>query len=283
MKSAHHRVDQADDEAKEECWNLPADFNLYTKHEIKHVYFPRRKCDGDDEDDSSSNVRQSSCFRIECINPSSPLDVSNNGTSSSLYDATGHCVWAGAFLLIQCIYELKNILNEDIGGKRLIEFGCGTGIGGLAMLLANEVDDKNDAPIIPSHVTFTDNDPSALRICDRNCKLNSMSESSYSVSELTWGDEVDTDSALFDFGLATDALYDEKMIIPLFKTVSRCVIPGGVFILSHIPRACFKEGMWQLLIVSSPFKLIQVSAIAIDPRNCVQIVHQKQWKIWKNI
>jgi hypothetical protein len=247
MKSAHHRVVQADDEAKEECWNLPADFSLYTKHEIKQVYFPRRKCDGDDDDDdddSSSNVRQSSCFRIECINPNSPLDISNNGTSSSLYDATGHCVWAGAFLLIQCVYELLNILREDIGGKRMIEFGCGTGIGGIVILLANEVDDTNNAPIIPSHVTFTDNDPSALRICDRNCKLNSISESSYSVSELTWGDEVDTDSALFDVGLATDALYDEKMIIPLFKTVSRCVIPGGVFILSHIPRACFEEGMW---------------------------------------
>ena len=42
--------------------------------------------------------------------------------------------------------------------------------------------------------------------------------------------------------MATDVLYDVDLIKPLFTTVSKCIPSGGIFILSHIPRACYNEG-----------------------------------------
>lgn len=220
--------DQAsiDAEEEEECWDLPADFNLYAKHEVGQVYYPAPNNGYDD------NVARQS-FRIECIEPDTPLDINNKSISSSQYDATGHCVWAGAFLLIQCIHELK---KYDIVNKRMIELGCGTGIGGLAMMLVN------NTSIAPSNMCFTDNDPDALKVCERNCKLNNLPDASYSIKELTWGEDHSDQKYLFDVALATDVLYDVDLIEPLFTTVSRCIPSEGIFILSHIPRACYNEG-----------------------------------------
>ncbi|KAL7517651.1 hypothetical protein ACHAWF_000141, partial [Thalassiosira exigua] len=166
--------ERASAEAVEECWDLPEDFNLYAKHEVGRVPYPSKRGGG------GSGAKHS--FLVECIEPDTPLDINNRSQSSGQYDATGHCVWAGAFLLIQCINELEGF---GIGGKRLIEFGCGTGIGGLALLLAN------DASIVPSNICFTDNDPDALKVCRRNCKLNNLPEQSYSLLELTWEEDAD--------------------------------------------------------------------------------------------
>lgn len=205
----------------EECWDLDDDFDLYARPEIRTVHFPSG----------------SQSFQIECVEPNSPLDINNKSQSSSQYDATGHCVWAGAFLLIQCIHELENVV--DTKNRTIIEFGCGTGIGGLAMML-------HETSKGPSNICFTDNDPAALKVCERNCKLNNLHDTSYTTRELTWGEEADThqkkNDALNDIALATDVLYDVDLIKPLFTTVSKCIPSGGIFILSHIPRACYNEG-----------------------------------------
>ena len=194
---------------EEECWGLGDNFNLYARH------------------------------LIECIEPDSPLDINNKSHSSSQYDATGHCLWTGAFLLLLCIDEVLERI--DIKGKRLIEFGCGTGVGGLTIL--------NALPTTtPSYVRFTDNDPAALEVCERNCKLNNLHETRYSIQELTWGEkdggtgQTKDDNVTFHFALATDVLYDVDLICPLFTTVSHSLLSGGLFILSHIPRACYNEG-----------------------------------------
>jgi predicted nicotinamide N-methyase len=209
-----------------ECWNLPKDFDLFAKHEVGKVYYPTKE-------DSSKSTH---AFQIECIEPDSPLDILNRSESSSQYDATGHCVWAGAFLLIQCIHELE---QNSIAKKRIIEFGCGTGIGGLAMMLHHVADDNS----MPSMMCFTDNDPDALNVCKRNCELNNLSQALYSIKELTWGEETNpiVNDSLFDIALATDVLYDVDLIDPLFTSVSKYVSLNGIFILSHIPRACYNE------------------------------------------
>ncbi len=206
---------------KEECWDLPNDFDLFAQHEVGEVFYPAI--------DGTSKSTHS--FRIECIEPDSPLDIVNFTESSKQYDATGHCVWAGAFLLIQCIHELEKYL---IAEKRIIEFGCGTGIGGLAMMLAND-------EVTPSMMCFTDNDPDALKVCKRNCKLNNLSEELYTIEELTWGQDTVVDDRLFDIALATDVLYDVDMIEPLFTSVANYVPVNAKFILSHIPRACYND------------------------------------------
>jgi len=225
--------EEGNDEVEEECWGLPDDFNIHATHQVKTVYYPQKH--------DNDNISHS--FQIECIEPDSPLDINNKSQSSSEYDATGHCVWTGAFLLIQCVHELEDWIanNNNKQMKRMIEFGSGTGIGGLAMVLAGSKSTTTTSSS-PSYICFTDNDPAALKVCERNCKLNNLCETKYSIEELTWGDEynIDKDSAC-DIALATDVLYDVDLIKPLFTTVSQCLPLDGIFILSHIPRACYNQ------------------------------------------
>mmetsp|Transcript_27555 Transcript_27555/g.65536 ORF Transcript_27555/g.65536 Transcript_27555/m.65536 type:complete len:283 (+) Transcript_27555:196-1044(+) len=214
-------VRKADSEdVKEECWGLPPTFNLFAAHETRSVFYPPpTACD-----DCCHS------FEIECIEPNSPLDINNKTTSSNECDATGHCVWTGAFLLIQCLRQLSRL---DIRNKRVIEYGAGTGIGGLSFLLSN------DDSIVPSFVCFTDYDEHALKVCKRNCELNNIHESRYSIRTLTWGR--DETVGKFDIALATDVLYDVDLIEPLCVSVSKAIPIDGLFILSHIPRACYNE------------------------------------------
>ena len=232
---ATSKVEVNDEVVEEECWGLPDDFNIHATHQLKTVYYPQKHDTADD------NISHS--FQIECIEPDSPLDINNKSQSSSEYDATGHCVWTGAFLLIQCIHELEDwIANNNIKQmKRMIEFGSGTGIGGLAMMLADS-SNSTTSSVSPSYICFTDNDPAALKVCERNCKLNNLCKTKYNIKELTWGDEYDINkNGTYGIALATDVLYDVDLIKPLFTTVSQCVLSNGIFILSHIPRACYNE------------------------------------------
>lgn len=207
----------------EEDWGLPHDFSLFAEHEFGEVFYPTI----DDRESTRS-------FKIQCIVPDSPLDILNRSNSDTQYDATGHCVWAGAFLLIECIEDLKE--QVPFAQKRVIEFGCGTGIGGLALMLADNV-------FSPSIMCFTDNDPDTLRVCEQNCLANNLAEGSYEVKELNWGYDMDEPMScdLFDVALATDVLYDVDLIDPLFTSVSNCIQEDGIFILSHIPRACYND------------------------------------------
>ena len=235
---------------EEECWGLPDDFNIHATHQVKTVYYPQNHSKNNDNVDTNN----SHSFQIECIEPDSPLDINNKSQSSSEYDATGHCVWTGAFLLIQCIHELEDWIENNTRDsqppKRMIEFGTGTGIGGLAMILADSSNNLTTSStttitttsVSPSYICFTDNDPAALKVCERNCKLNNLCKTQYEIKELTWGEEYNIDKdGTYDIALATDVLYDVDLIKPLFTTVSQCLPSDGIFILSHIPRACYNE------------------------------------------
>lgn len=168
----------------EEVWELPDDFNLFASHEIRKVVYPK---------DLYEESAEEHFFKIECIEPDSPLDILNKDTSARDYDATGHCVWVGAFLLICSIKKLYE--KYEFENKTLIEFGAGTGIAGLSIFLAKHR---------PSEICFTDYDPAALEICERNCKLNDLKEDSYSTRQISWGEEIDGGSRTYDIALATD-------------------------------------------------------------------------------
>jgi predicted nicotinamide N-methyase len=262
MSSSTHynpNKDLDNSSVEEECWGLDSDFELFAKYQVKTVFYPSHDvhedygvtnsnstghdnhvCDGEFQTNSLYHRKS---FKIEFIEPNSPLDILNKGTSSTQYDATGHCVWAGAFLLIECLKDLQEYLLGK--KKRIIEFGCGTGIGGLALAL-RDVREHDMSPF----VCFTDTDPAVLEVCRRNCILNQLKSECYSIQELTWGEQVQDPVAveprssllLFDIGLATDVLYDIDLIDPLFASITTWVVTGGIFILSHIPRACYNQG-----------------------------------------
>uniref|UniRef100_A0A7S4EIU3 Uncharacterized protein n=1 Tax=Pseudo-nitzschia australis TaxID=44445 RepID=A0A7S4EIU3_9STRA len=125
------------------------------------------------------------------------------------------------------------------------------------------------------HVVFTDNDVESLELCRSNCELNHLDPRDYSHQLLWWGSQEDMqqqqeekesdesppqllEKHSFDTVLATDVVYDLKMIAPLLQTVefllkkpTTTVVAdvdenenknetegGGHLILSHVPRFC---------------------------------------------
>ena len=225
------------DEQEEQVddWNLALDFHLFVQHEPRKIYSPSFRRIGDDDDDDPQNT----FMEVECVEALTPLDMMSLGAGT--HDATGHCVWTGAFLLIESLQALA----EYFDGKNVLELGCGTGIGGIALLRSRRA--------FPSHVVLTDADPEALELSRRNCKRNKLSSTCYTVAELTWGNAVDDmrrchsppSTRGFDTVVATDVLYDVGLLPALFQTVVDCLSGSqngpGVFVLSHVPRACYSS------------------------------------------
>jgi ribosomal protein L11 methylase PrmA len=203
------RADLVQESAQEDDWNLPLDFHMFAQHESHSIYL--------------NSARD---FKIECVEALTPLDMMN--LSAGIHDATGHCVWMGAFLLIAAIENDR--LKEVFRGARVIELGCGTGIGGIALLLAGESS-------APSFLSFTDADPNALALCKRNCESN-LDKYQYQVEEVAWGapfpPSVSPNS--FECVVAADVLYDIGVLSILFTTAKNCLTDVGRFVLVHVPR-----------------------------------------------
>ena len=203
-------------------WNLEFDFHVFAQHEARKISSPHVKARTDGE----------RYILVECVESLTPVDMMNLG--SGIHDATGHCVWMGAFLLMDAL----PLLGVYFHGKRVIELGCGTGIGGIALVCSENA--------LPSMLTLTDADPNALELCGRNCEHNTLDPSQYSVVPLTWGEKLaagllkDGDPK-FDTVLATDVLYDIGLLPPLFRTAVDCLGGTGTFVLSHVPRACYSS------------------------------------------
>jgi predicted nicotinamide N-methyase len=217
-----------EEEERIDDWNLEFDFHMFAQHETRKIYSANLRT----ADDASMSSRY---IQVECVEDLTPLDMMNLG--SGIHDATGHCVWTGAFLFVDGLHALQ----EYFAGKRVVELGSGTGVGGIALLRSECA--------VPSYACMTDADPNALDLCRRNCQHNELL--SYKVAQLTWGDKIppelfemedDSSPGTFDTVLATDVLYDIGLLPPLFQTAVDCL--GGAsgrrtFVLSHVPRACY--------------------------------------------
>jgi hypothetical protein len=192
--------------------------------------------------------------------------------------------------------------------RRVCELGCGTGGAGISLLLFSNNNNNdniaNNNSVSSSaesesgsgscHVVFTDNDVESLELCKSNCELNEINPNNYSHRLLGWGlqqqqqqeekveveqeqekndHHLDLDRYSFDTVLATDVVYDLKMIAPLLQTAefllkqrtitttkikssgeecnnnnnnNECCLDdddddGGQLILSHIPRFCIPK------------------------------------------
>jgi len=205
-------------DVREDDWNLPMEFHLFATHERRKVYYydydydyrdyysSRRRRRSDDKDHSY--------FEVECVERLTPIDATNLG--SGRHDATGHCVWTGAFLLVASLplpfasWTSKTTMSSSSSTsssstttattssttfagryfgnrRRILELGCGTGIGGIALLRyyayggggggdeeqqRRQQQQQQHERTGPSLVCLTDADPDALALCRRNCRLN---------------------------------------------------------------------------------------------------------------
>jgi ribosomal protein L11 methylase PrmA len=285
-----HDLDEVVDD-----WNLPMEFHLFAKHEthVLHLNTPvvAKHC----HNHRNLDREDGATLELECVESLTPLDMI--GLSSGAHDATGHCVWTGAFLLIATLdAPTTDYTNDESSGsvtlpssilslvfksKCVIELGSGTGIGGIALSKSHSCR--------PKRIFFTDADPDVLALCQRNCKRNlSPGAESDQVGpenvlkwrtvKLTWGQDPlpsEIKPSSFDAVLATDVLYDIGLLPALLRTASACLVRGGHFCLSHVPRACFNsenqpvddlEGHIVDQAERHGFKL----AATIRPRDCQQ-------------
>lgn len=138
------------------------------------------KEDDDDEDDTNQNDEPATRQREA---------IKDNTNTDHFHDATSRiCPLQAPVLLGQ------SFLRTLFYHRHIIELGCGTGIGGIAVLISSLLLEKqqqgqpqachrksnhnhNDAS---SHdetwLCFTDADPNALTLCDQNCQLNQLTK-----------------------------------------------------------------------------------------------------------
>lgn len=176
-------------------------------------------------------------LKIASVASLSPIDMINLSWGS--HDATGHRIWLGARLLLHAVSS--QALLQYLEGKRILELGAGTGMAGIAIVKAVRV----------RQMTLTDASPSAMGLCEKNCKMNDVKEN-VEIQKLSWGDTLPSSSSgdkgagiLFDTVVAADVLYDLNMWKPILQTASRSLSKQqqqhGTLILSHVPRAAIPE------------------------------------------
>jgi hypothetical protein len=233
----------SDEEERIDDWNLDFNFCAFAQHETLKIY-SRHFTVG------QADTTVPPFIEVECVRSLTPLDMISLGSGDN--DATGHCVWMGAFLFIEGL----TVLSEFFLGKNVVELGCGTGICSIALLRSRHA--------IPSYIFPTDADQNALELCMRNCKRNRIPSTSFKVAKLTWEDSIlpelldpiGDDSSMdsnhnVDIVFATDVLYDIGCLTHLIQTAVDCLtrsssekdcqIKAGTFVLSHVPRACYSS------------------------------------------
>lgn len=213
---------------------------------------------------------------IACIEHLTPLDMMNlsNGTS----DSTGNRVWMGAFAFIEffasplpsfhrdeesevskAAQQLQKLRYRLFHGANIIELGSGTGISGISLMLAHRCD-EHELSYIPSRVTFTDNDCHVLDLCKRNCDYNiggSDDSKMYCITHLEWGNHKEFQKS-FHTVIATDVIYNLEALEPLIQTAHDLLLPGGYFVLSHVPRASISSKL--PINVALEHKILKVSS-----------------------
>jgi predicted nicotinamide N-methyase len=195
---------------------------------------------------------------INCTDALSPMDMMD--LSFGRADATCHKIWMGAFLLINALPLLKEHFHEN----RILELGCGTGIAGIAVV----------KQCSPRTIHLTDLSKEALKLTATNCALNfppQFLQERVQIHPLEWGSSSSSSSfgtteiqdlvaheqgcnhnerhpdklIEFDFSfdtvMATDVLYDCDALPALLETTNIMLALGGIFVLSHVPRAALPD------------------------------------------
>jgi len=211
----------------------------------------------------------------------SPLDITNS-LSTGDHDATGHHVWLASYFFLDVIVrplETKTLSIEQIRekiffGKRILELGCGTGIAGIALMMAITEQASGKIHQCYPALFMTDADPDALQLCKINCKINDLKCPVF-VTTLQWGTDcwIEEDRQLntvlnresFDTVFAADAVYDLEVLPLLMKSAFEALLPKGNFALSHVPR--FASSSVESLIIDEANKVGFILVYRLYPRD----------------
>lgn len=150
--------------------------------------------------------------------------------NGQLLSSTGLTLWRAAPLL--CEYMLRNA-DADIQGRNVLELGAGLGLCGI---LAHKLG--------ANHVLLSDGDTETLQEMRHNVKLATSNGgaspgTNIQCQQLVWGKRLkdfQEHFGTFDVILASDVIYGEGVLEPLFDTVTTLMEENGKFLLSYARR-----------------------------------------------
>lgn len=222
----------------------------WTDDAIRWPDDPPKKVQSDDDDDEEETgfmdpFKDPDPFQIFSFHFQNPfekdgtLDITVRGYKSEadeIWQSTGLTLWRASEFL--CEFQLENA--QMFQGKRVLELGAGLGLNGI--LLWNMG--------ICSTVCITDGDTQALVHIRENIKMNHHENDENSISslcschQLIWGKETSgrflkhiAGGKSFDVIIASDIIYAECIIQPLWETVKTLISrPDGVFVMAFARR-----------------------------------------------
>ena len=143
-------------------------------------------------------------------------------------DSTGTRIWDAGRVLAGLLTE------RDLQGKRVLECGSGTGVGGLAAATAG------------ASVVLTDGSSATMPLLTENVEANGLSDR-VQTCRLRWGDEDDLEAAAalgpFDLIVGSDLLYAPEAFPDLLDTLAALSTPGETEVLLTYPTR-FTEGIF---------------------------------------
>lgn len=116
----------------------------------------------------------------------------------------------------------RHVQSLEIGGKRVIELGCGLGLAGVT------------AGWCGAEVLFTDFMPKALDVANKNARLNGLNN--FATGFLNW--EQPGPIGKFDLVLGSEILYDYFFHGSLIELFRKIVNTGGTVLLADRKRLC---------------------------------------------
>ena len=127
-------------------------------------------------------------------------------------------------------------------GDRIIELGCGLGLGGIAAAVRAR----------PSSVLLTDYDPAAARLGRLNARLSGVASRVRSAT-LDWTSLEEWPVAAFDLAIAADIIYEEEACAKVAAVLSRTLRPGGRFLLADGERRMHRARLREHLARDNAF------------------------------
>ncbi|KAG0578646.1 hypothetical protein KC19_4G039000 [Ceratodon purpureus] len=152
------------------------------------------------------------------------LHIMQAPSSVNTLGVTGGVMWDSGVVLAKLLEYAADTHGLQLRGKKCVELGAGCGLTGCV------------AALLGANVTMTDMED-RLRLLQKNVDENSYSLSKAgraSVRELTWGDKPEREivNPLPDFVVASDVIYNEKVVPELLQTLRELTSPNTTVLLS---------------------------------------------------
>ncbi|KAH9326107.1 hypothetical protein KI387_006285, partial [Taxus chinensis] len=129
--------------------------------------------------------------------------------------------------------------SSKMKGKRVIELGAGCGLAGFGMaLLGCDVVATDQIEVLP--LLMRNVERNAMRIKQANSENPfSVSFGSIQVAELDWGNQqhIAAVDPPFDYIIATDVVYAERLLEPLLQTILSLAGPRTTILLGYELRS----------------------------------------------